>query len=515
MKRKKNIADATHADTTTADKTINEQNTCDKNITTAKTSQVATVAPMNDHNTAQILQNLPQELLRQPRFFALVGNKKEDLPQEWSNPDKQQFFCDIPQDKSVGFDTCGHGRAADYLFLDFDHVLDDNGHFVSPDAEKWFNYLATIETYCERSISGHGLHFLLKPTPNKFPMLSAGTRGTLYFDTARGSTSPKLEIFYASKARYCFFTGDVFQCEPNAEIASGEVADEVFQHLIDEIKKNLPPESVKKTKTTVQIFSDSPNYDAFRAGLMLDFIPLRDLHSTDWLAAISALKNLGFTYEEVDRLNKGGETYNEPENRKRWDSLDDPSFDISTLHGIAKRFGYQEKDAQREWYQLHPEFKPSNQRANNIEPCLKKELDDAIIFLNTLTPDDFTSDDAYNQDNIRAVAIAHHFGFTKQADNFFNAISHIKSYARNRIKNAQSGLTYPLKDKEKNSLLAISNINVKTIRDAIKKQAKEIDDIQKAFAQNQQMEQEIEKAKIREEKNKQRIENETARLITL
>ena len=507
----KNIADVTNAD--------DDQIIRDNNITTAETFQAATVAPvaMHDHQPAQILKKLPQELLTQPRFFQLTGNQKGDTPKDWSNPDNQKLYTNI--NGLAGFDTCGHGRAADYLFLDFDHVLDDNGNFVNEKAEQCFNAIsAIVPTFTEKSISEHGLHKLYKPTPNKFSPISAGSKGTLYFDDKRTKDSPKLEIFYGSKGRYCLFTGNLFHCEPSAPIASGDSADHVFQFLIDQIKQQSPPEPVKKSipTTSAQIHTDSPDYDSFRAGIMLDCIVPADLPDTDWLAVQSAAKNIGIPYNVVDAFNqRDSERYNEEENLKRWDSLDNPSFDISTLHGIAKRFGYSEKDTLRQWYQLHPNSKPSNSRAKAIAPALKRELDDAIIFLSTLSPDDFTADDAYNQDNIRAVAIAQHFGFTSHVETFFNVISQAKSAARQCLKDADSGLICPLKDREKNSLYATSNINFKSIRDAIKRHNKEISASQNSFVQNQMQQQEIEKAQIRAKQHQQRVEADTARLISL
>ena len=476
----------------------------------------------------QIIQNLPTELLRQPRFFQLTGNAKSDTPPNWNKPPYQKFFRDIRRDCLAGFDTCGHGKAADYLFLDFDHVLDDNGNFVNDKAEQCFNAISTIVlTFTEKSISGHGLHKLYKPTPNKFKPISAGKQGTLYFDDKRTKDSPKLEIFYASKGRYCLFTGDVFQCEPNTPIASGELADQVLQFLIDQIfhSKDIyaspnyfePKFRSEKIKAqTAQIHSDTQDYDIFRAGIMLDCIVPADLPDTDWLAVQSAAKNIGIPYNVVDAFNQQDpQRYNEAENLKRWDSLDNPSFDISTLHGIAKRFGYQEKDAMRQWYKLHPNLKPSNSRAKNIAPDLQRELDDAIIFLDSLLPDDFTADDAYNHDNIRAVAIANFFGFAAQTEKFFNVISQAKSEARNCIKDAETGLIYPFNDDEKNSLNATININVKSIRQAINLEHKEIANSQKSFTQNQQRKQAQEKAQARAEKHQQQFEIANTSLTSL
>lgn len=482
-----------------------------QDTTSGENSQVATVAPMNDHNTAQILQNLPQEFLTQPRFF-LVGRDKKPFTNDWSNPDNQKLYTDI--NGIAGFDTCGHGRAADYLFLDFDHVLDDAGNFVNPDAEKCFNLISSIApTFSEKSISGHGLHKIFKPTPNKFQPISAGTKGTLHFGDKHTKDSPKLEIFYGSAGRYCFFTGNLFHCEPNAPIAHGEAVDAIFQNLLDVIaydnKKTPKPTQKPKLKVeTKQPAIDSVDYDAFRAGLMLDCIVTADLPDTDWLAVQSAAKNIGIAYPVVDAFNQQDpQRYNEKQNQMRWDSLDDPSFDISTLHGIAKRFGYQEKDARRQWYQLHPDLKPSNQKANNIAPELKRQLDDAIIWLDTLTPDDFTADDAHNPDNIRAVAIAQHFGFTTQAEKFFTTIKKAKDIARNRIKESNDELTETLSDNELIELNAlIDGTDIKNLRNAINREVTAIKKSQTEYLKTQELKQKKERAE------KARIA-ETSRLI--
>ena len=191
-------------------------------------------------------------------------------------------------------------------------------------------------------------------------MYSGGTRGTLYF--VEGNTDIKLEIFYKSKSRYCLLTGNLYHCEPNAPIAHGEAADAVFQGLLDIIaaRTKKPPKSAQETQETPkQTRLDSSDYDTFRAGIMLDAINPADLEDTDWFAVISATKNIGISYNVVDAWNqRDPDRYNSEENLSRWNSQTDPSFNIETLHGIAKRFGYSEKDTRREWYRLHPEAAP-------------------------------------------------------------------------------------------------------------------------------------------------------------
>ena len=144
----------------------------------------------------QHLANLPDEILAQPRFFQLYGNSKDATPKGWSNPDNQKLYSEIQG--LAGFDTCGHLRGVDYLLLDFDHVLDDNGNWINVNANKCFRWiLAKFKTYCELSQSGHGVHILAVPTAGKFKMYSGGKRGTVYFDG--NNPDMKLEIFYISK----------------------------------------------------------------------------------------------------------------------------------------------------------------------------------------------------------------------------------------------------------------------------------------------------------------------------
>lgn len=64
---------------------------------------------------------------------------------------------------------------------------------------------------------------------------------------------------------------------------------------------------------------------------------------------MSACKNISVDYHVVDAFNRRDlERYNEKENLERWSSKLDSGFDIETLHGIDKQFGYSEKDARRQ-----------------------------------------------------------------------------------------------------------------------------------------------------------------------
>lgn len=304
---------------------------------------------MTDTEFQQHLENLPDELLSQARFFAVNADKTPKI-KGWSNPDNQKLYYEI--EGLVGFDTCGHDIADDYLLIDCDHIFNDAGEPVNENVATWLNYFKTIETYQEISISERGGHILLKPTTGKFDAISAGRRGTL--DLGDGA---KIELFYKSGGRYCLMTGNMGgQCPSKTTIVSGEAADEVFEQLLRKINKNIHAEDMPARTSSKDFTELGSDYDQFRAELMLKAINPTVLTDSDWLAVMSACKNIDVPYPVVDAFNRrDGDRYDERENQARWDSLNDPSFDIRTLHGIAKRFNYDEKNARRQWFQIHPE----------------------------------------------------------------------------------------------------------------------------------------------------------------
>ena len=303
---------------------------------------------------SQQLANLPEEILSLPRFVNYGNHDNPKAPYEgWSLPENQRLYSELNG-------TIGVVASTEYddslIFFDFDHVLDDNGNFINDDAEKWFNYLQAQEYFAELSKSGTGIHMFAAPSIGKF---SKGRRELNF------GGDVKIEIFYGTN-KFCLVTGNPFRCEPNAPIAQGDVADEMFQAILDEIKRRQPATDTSPKKSAnnpLMNASDTAEYDSFRANGMLDTINPADhttLPDTDWFAVISACKNIGIPYSDVDAWNKRDpERYNAEENLLRWNSATDPNFDIETLHGIAKRFGYSEKDTRRQWYDLHPELSNS------------------------------------------------------------------------------------------------------------------------------------------------------------
>ena len=443
-------------------------------------------------NAAQIeqpLANLPEEILSSKRFFPVAKNKSP-LIKGWSNPATQKPLAEIDSEY-VGFDTCGHDISVDYLFLDFDHVLNDQGEFVNDEAEDWFNSIQLrLGGYAERSISGTGIHIFAKPSPGKFDTIGAGKNGVLYFDR---DANIKVEIFYKSAGRYCLVTGELYETD-SRDIASGAVVDEVLADILAEIQKRLPaadhkPEPARQPaklqagdmKIIYSSETDTPDYDQYRAEIMLTCINPADLEDSDWLAVMSACKNIGIDYSVVDSWNqRDADRYHAGENLKRWDSLNNPSYDIETLHGSAKRFGYSERDTRRQWYQLYPQKAPSGTK--NTSERLKRELDDAVAWIESLTPENFTANDARSFENVRAVALASAFGFPADVEKFFSTVKAAKLAAKNRIKEAADGLTEPLQDNELYELNAlVEGTDITSLRRRIEREVTKITKEQDRF----------------------------------
>ena len=321
----------------------------------------------------QILENLPQEILDQPRFFS-VNEAKEPLAEGWNKPENQKPYNEIQG--LVGFDTAGHDVYEDYLFLDFDHIFNDAGQFVNVLAEEWYTKIRdALKTYCELSASSTGAHMIAKPTKGKFKKISSGKNGRIYFSERRDDDAPFLELFYGTGGRYCLFTGNVFECEPNNPITQGQAADDVFTMCLEEITKQnqkppktpLKPQEANSAVLVYQSQSNTREYDIYRAEKMLDVIRVADLSREDWLNVGMALKNNGNTCSDWERWSRDDERFKQDECETLWQGFTyGGGLTIATIADLANRYGYDPKAVWKEWCDLHPEFK--NQIIHRPEP---------------------------------------------------------------------------------------------------------------------------------------------------
>lgn len=321
-------------------------------------TQQKTSRKTNDY--ASSLDNLPVELLSLKRFLNVRDDGKTPKGAGWNKPENQKLLAKIVT-RNAAFFIKG---TPNFLVLDFDNVLNDDKTFKNSAAQDFYNNFRAVfpNAYCEISTGGHGLHILLKPSEGKFTPIKSKA---FDFDTTNNS---KVEVFFDFN-KTITLTGNIFDCEPNSDIPSGDVADDFISKLMKKIEVQNTMRK-KEKKSAHRSFEHSLNYsDEFkmaRAIEMLNTINPTALDDNEWLNVISAAKNIGIDYLEVDAwcakdtgTNKDGKPrYNEHNNFERWQSISDTSYDIRVLYRIAERFGYDEKDFQRRWFKSHPNDKP-------------------------------------------------------------------------------------------------------------------------------------------------------------
>ena len=150
----------------------------------------------------------------------------------------------------------------------------------------------------------------------------------------------------------------------------------------------------------------------------------------------------------------------------------------------------------------------------------KRELDEAIIWLESLDAESFTATDARNIDSIHKVALAETYGFFDVADNFFNTIKSAKKIAQNRIKEATSGLTTKLTRAELNALNSlIDGTDIKTIRDRVSRKVTALTKENEAYrkAETQKRERELAQKRYEEQaaRRTEKIKTDSERLKEL
>lgn len=359
----------------------------------------------------QQLGNLPAEILSLNRWEGTLPNKdpKKDhkIPvgidgegHGWSKPEAQKPFAEVEGIKGFVASTEADGGLA---FYDFDHALNETGEFINAKAEMWFNLITQGgKFFAEFSQSRRGVHSWAKPTEGKFPK----TTGKIYLTEDKTAF---IEVFYGTN-KFCLPTGNLFRCQPDAPIATDGIADEILHAVSDALaaekfKEKVTndatvtklPKNIKDTAVTKLPTVDTDEYDQWRAVRMLEVIPPSELDYDNWFAVFTACKTVGLSYSTVDSwsrhdtsLNGAGKPrYNERENLAKWNEPVNPNFNIETLHGIAKRFGYEEREAKREWHELR----------GDREPIKTKQEEDTFVWtqdrikscpVNLRLPDDYT-----------------------------------------------------------------------------------------------------------------------------
>ena len=161
--------------------------------------------------------------------------------------------------------------------------------------------------------------------------------------------------------------------------------------LDDKLKVLIQPQAPKfqaagsPPKKSKKDFADDSDFNSFRVRRMLDFISPSSLTYDEWLAVGMALKNIGCDCSDWEQWSRADERFKDGECKSKWNGFNRDGYSIATICMFAQQNGYDAKEIYREWYDLHPDLKPSHKR--NMDEENKRELDNAIIWLDTLEPE--------------------------------------------------------------------------------------------------------------------------------
>lgn len=114
---------------------------------------------------------------------------------------------------------------------------------------------------------------------------------------------------------------------------------------------------------------DSPELKSFRIRHMLPCISVVKGEYNKWLQVGMGLYNEGLDCADWEQWSRTQPEFKEGECADKWTgfSTRNDGIRIGTLYQWAIEGGYDEKDVQRQWYQLHPELSKKNDTAAQIE----------------------------------------------------------------------------------------------------------------------------------------------------
>ena len=270
---------------------------------------------------------------------------------------------------------------------------------------------------------------------------------------------------------------------------------------IDEKLKTSTQAKSPKVQTTStaptkskKAFANDNDFNIFRVRRMLDFINPSTLTYDDWLAVGMALKNIGMDCSDWENWSRSDERFKDGECQYKWNGFNRDGYNIGTLFVLTHQNGYDAKEIYREWYDLHPSLRPSAKR--KMDNDTKCELDDAIIWLDTLNPENFTANDARDFKHIHSVALAVTYGFVTASEKFFSVIKKAKELARIRLKDAESGLTAKLTEIETNEISAlIEGVHLETIRRSVDREVTALSKLHSDFLKDETQKKKREEAK--------------------
>jgi hypothetical protein len=126
---------------------------------------------------------------------------------------------------------------------------------------------------------------------------------------------------------------------------------------LNELPTTKKSKQVKGDAVLVYQSTDSHEFDTWRAGKMLEVIPVADLSRDEWINVGMALKNNGNDCAEWEQWSRPDNRFKTGECEKLWQGFNGSGLTIATICDIAEHYGYNAKSVYDEWCSLHPEFK--------------------------------------------------------------------------------------------------------------------------------------------------------------
>lgn len=220
---------------------------------------------------------------------------KSNLPETWADFETAKRYCLRYRYAGLAFALTGG-----ITFIDIDHAVDKNtGRILSPDAEKLLALFP--DTYTECSVSGTGIHILVK--------------GSLPENALKRNDNKGVEMYDCY--RFICMTGDLLS-EPTQLKDCADLIAQVNYEFVG--KKQAPayaPAYGQSTKSDMELIDrilDSRQGEKFRRLLGGD-ISGYPSHSNADYAMCSILSWWTNDYWQIDRIFRGSGLF-----RDKWDS---------------------------------------------------------------------------------------------------------------------------------------------------------------------------------------------------
>ena len=159
------------------------------------------------------------------------------------------------------------------------------------------------------------------------------------------------------------------------EINDVRFTPEQFDKKLNALYVEKKPEPKLTHQQDFDFPDDNPDLKEFRIRRMLDYINVVDGEYDKWLDVGFALYNEGMAMADWKQWSRTQPEFKEGECESKWKGFKpNGGITIGTLYQWAVKDGYDEKETQREWYQLHPESATQQKTHASQIDSLKAEL---------------------------------------------------------------------------------------------------------------------------------------------